>query len=107
MREVTLNLDLENSSWAKSIFKGIDFVKKAATTVRPDIAEGTHKKGKILFLHQIVDLVKEKNIPPSVTMNFDLTPLKYASVTIHTLTEKGSKHVGICDMTYRKCETFQ
>ena len=75
--------------------------------MRPDIAEGTHKKGKILFLHQIVDLVKEKNIPPSVTMNFDLTPLKYASVTIHTLTEKGFKHVGICDMTYRKCETFQ
>ena len=50
-------INLENSSWAKGLFKRIDFVKKAATTVRPDIPEGGQEEGKILFLLQIVDLV--------------------------------------------------
>ena len=46
------------------------FVKRAATTGRPDIPEGTKKEAEILFLHQIDDLVEEKNIPPSVIMSF-------------------------------------
>ena len=38
-------------------------------------------------------------------MNFDQTPLKYGPVTSQTLAEKGSKHVGISGMTYRKSLT--
>ena len=43
-------LDLEYSSWAKSLF----------TTGRSDIPEGTKKEAEIIFLHQVVDLVEEK-----------------------------------------------
>ena len=71
------------------------FAKSAATTGRPDIPEGAKKEAEILFLHQIVDLVEEKNVPPSLIMNFDQTLLKHLPVTSQTLAEKGSKHVGI------------
>ena len=81
------------------------FVKRAAATGRPDIPEGAKKEAKILFFHQIVDLVEEKTIPLSLIMNFDQTPLKYAPVTSQTLAEKGSEHVGIFGMTYRKSLT--
>ena len=60
------DLDLENSSWAKSLFKRMGFVKRAATTERPDIPYGAKKGAKILFLHQIVYLVEGNNIPPSL-----------------------------------------
>ena len=46
------------------------FVKRAATTGRPDIPEGARKEAEILFLYQIDDLVQEKNIPPSLIMSF-------------------------------------
>ena len=97
--------DLKNSSWAKSLFKRMGFLKRAAATGRPDIPEGTKKEAEIIFLHQIVDLDEEKNTPPSLIMNFDQTPLKYVPVTSQSLAEKGSKHAGISGMTYRKSHT--
>ena len=48
----------------------MDFVKRAATTGKPDIPEGARKEAEILFLHQIDDLVQDKNIPPSLIMSF-------------------------------------
>ena len=72
----------------KKPFKRIGFVKRAATTGRPDIPEGAKKEAKILFFHQIVDLVEEITIPLSLIMNFDQTPLKYAPVTSQTLQKK-------------------
>ena len=50
------DLDLENSSRAKSLFNRMGFVKRAATTGRPDIPEGAKKEAEILLLHQIVGL---------------------------------------------------
>ena len=40
------DLDLEDSSWVKSLFKRMSFVKRAATTGRPGISEGAEKKLK-------------------------------------------------------------
>ena len=54
------------------------FVKRAATTGRPDIPESAKKGAEIIFLHQIVYLVEENNILPSFIMNIDQTLLKYA-----------------------------
>ena len=78
------------------------FVKRAATTGRLHIPEGAKKEAEIFFLHQIVDLVEGNNIPPSLIMTFDQMSLNYEPVTSQTLAEKGSKHVGISRMTYRK-----
>ena len=84
------DLDLESSSWAKSFFNRMSFMKRAATTGKQGIPEGAKKQAEILFLHQIVDLVEENNILPSLIMNFDQATLKYAPVTGQTLAEKGS-----------------
>ena len=43
------DLDLENSSWAKILFKRMSFVKGAAATGRPDISEGTKKEVEFHF----------------------------------------------------------
>ena len=90
---------------AKTLVKTMGFAKRAATTGRPDIPEGAKKKAEIIFLHQIVELVEENNIRPSLIMNSDQTPLKYAPVYSQTLAEKGPKNVGISGMTYRKLLT--
>ena len=103
--EYLKDLDLQNSSWAKSLFKRMGFAKRRAATGRPDIPEGAKKEVEVLLLHQIVDLVEENNIAPSLIINFDQTTPKYAPVTIQTLAEKGSKHVGISGMTYKKSLT--
>ena len=54
------------------------FVKRVATTGRPDIPESAKKEAEIIFLHQVVYLVEENNIPPSFIMIIDQTPPKYA-----------------------------
>ena len=45
------DLDLENSSWAKSFFKRMGLVKWEAETGRTDISEIAEKEAEILFFH--------------------------------------------------------
>ena len=90
-------LDLENSSWTKSLLKRMDFVKRAATTGRSNITKGAKKEAEILFLHQVNDLAEENNIPTSLIMNSDQMSLEYVPVT-----SQPSKHADISGMTYRK-----
>lgn len=49
------------------------------------------QEAKLIFQHQIADLVQCYSIPPSLIMNFDQTLLEYASVANQTLSKKGSK----------------
>lgn len=86
--------DIENSSWANSLFNQMGFVKRTATTGRPGIQESAKKEAKTLLLCQIVDLVEESNIPVSLILNLDLGPLKYLPVSSQTLENQGSKHIG-------------
>ena len=60
----------EVSSWAKSLFKRMGFVKRSATIGRPETVQ-KKKDVETLFLHQIADLVEENNIPVSLVLNFD------------------------------------
>ena len=98
-------IDIENTSWAKSIFQCMGFVKRAATTGRPEIPEGARKEAGLLFHRQIVELVDEHNIPPSLILNFDQTPLKYAPVASQTLAQRWAKHVSISGLSYRQALT--
>ena len=47
------------------------------------------KETKLIFQHKIADLVERHSISLSLVMNFDQTPLKYASVANQTLSRKG------------------
>ena len=84
-------IDLENTGWTRSLFHWMGFVRRAATTGRPKIPDETIKESGFLFYHSIIDIVNRYQIPPSLIMNFDQTPLKYAPVSSQTLDKKMSK----------------
>ena len=56
------------------------FVKRACTTVRPEIPEGA-RAAELIFHHEIVTMVEKYSIPASLVINIDQTPLKYAPVS--------------------------
>ena len=67
------------------------FKRRAATTGRWKIPDGAIKEAGFLFHHSIIDIVDRYQIPPSLIMNFDQTPLKYAPVSSQTSDKKMSK----------------
>ena len=89
------HIDLDSSSWAKSLFKRMGFVRRMKTTGKPEIPPGAKKEAELLYLHDIVAYIEEYNISPNLVMNLDQTPLKYVPVSHHTLAKKGEKSVAI------------
>ena len=73
-------IDLEHSSWAKSLFRRMGQVKRACTTSKLEIPRKAKNEVKLLFQHQIVSYVEQDSIPPSLILNFDQAPLRYARV---------------------------
>ena len=75
-------LDLDNSSWTKSLFRKIGFVRQAKTTSKPEIPKRTKNEAALILHHQIANLVEKYQIPSLMLINIDQTPLKYAPVSI-------------------------
>ena len=98
-------LDLEKTSWTKSLFHRMGFVKQSATTGKPVIPDGAKKEACLFYHNQIIKFVEEHDIPSSLVMNFDQAPLKYTPVSSQTFKIRGSKHVSISGATYRKSLT--
>ena len=99
------SIDIENSSWARSLFSQMGFVKRSVTTSKPEIPERAVKEAKLIFQHQTARTIEDYSIPSSMVMNFDQTPLKYVPVASQTLSQKGAKHVSIYGATYKKAIT--
>ena len=89
------HLDLDSSSWAKSLFKRMGFTRRMKTTGKVEIPEGAKQEAELLFLHNIVTLIEEHNSPESLVMNLDQTPLKYVPVSQNTMAKNGVKSVSI------------
>ena len=87
--------DLDSSTWAGSLFRRMGFKNCMKTTGKIEIPDGARKETQLLYLHDIVSLVDNHNIPDSLILNLDQTKLKYISSTNHTLAKKGSKFTGI------------
>ena len=96
---------LENTEWARSLFRRMGFVRRAATTGRSKMPDRAIKEAGFIFHHSIVQIVDRYQIPPSLIMNFDQAPLKYAPVSSQTLAEKNVKTVAISGLSYRKALT--
>ena len=88
-------IDVENSSWAKSLFQRMGYSKIKATTAKLELPPGTRKEVELVFYHQIVEKVEKHNIPESLTLNFDQTPSKNVPVSTTTLAKRNSKQVRI------------
>lgn len=69
------------------------FVKRMKTSSKVDIPEGARREIEYLFHYEIVSQIEKYNIPHSMMINVDQTPLKYVSTANYTLAEKGSKTV--------------
>ena len=98
-------LDLDSSFWAKSLFRRMGFKKRTCTTSKPEIPELAKKEAKLIFQHQIAEVVERHSIPLPLVMNFDQTPLKHAPVANQTLSRKGSKHVAIKGQSFKQAIT--
>ena len=56
-------IDLEHSSWAKSLFRRMGLIKRVFTAMKPEIPENAKNEAKLLFQHQIISYVEQKVIP--------------------------------------------
>ena len=97
-------IDLVSSSWTQSLFRRMGFARRMRTTDKPIIPDQAVTEAKLLYQHQIVSIV-EDNIPESLIMNSDQTPLKYAPVSNITLAKKGSKHIPITGGAFKESIT--
>ena len=64
-------LDLDNSSWAISLFVRMGFVKRACTTTRREILDSAWKEAELIFHHEITSLVERDSIPLTLVINID------------------------------------
>ena len=69
--------------------------RRMKTTGKVEIPEGAKKEAELLYLHNIVAIVEEHEIPPDLIMTLDQTQLKYEPVSHHTMAKKGAKSVNL------------
>lgn len=60
-------------------------------------------EAQFFYLHDVASLAEEHDIPSTLVMNLDQTPLKYIQSANHTLAKKGSKSIGIVGSAGNRC----
>ena len=75
------------------------------TTRKVEIPVGARKEAQLLYLHNIVTIVENHEIPHSLIMIFDQTPLKYIPAMNHTMAEQNSKPVSIAGWSDKRSIT--
>ena len=78
-------IDLDSSHWAQSLFRRMGFKKRMQTTGKVEIPEGARKEAELLYLRNIITIVKKYEILHSLIMDLDQTPLKYIPAINHTM----------------------
>ena len=89
------NIDVDSSSWAQSLFRRMGYSRRRHTSAKVDIPEAARKEIEYLFLYEIVSKVEKYEIPESLIINFDQTPLKLVPCGKSTLAKKNSNCVTI------------
>ena len=92
---VTGDIDVNLSHWVASIFRRMGFVKGRKTSSKVDISDGARKEIEFLCQHDILSCVEELNIPETLIINIDQTPLKYVPVSKETMAGRNSTSVTI------------
>ena len=89
------DIDVNLSRWAASLFRRMGFAKRRKTSSKVDIPDGARKEIEFLFHHDIVSRVEEFNIPETLIINIDQTPLKYVPIRKETMAKRNSTSVTI------------
>ena len=93
------HLSIEDSSWSKSLFKRMGYVRRLATTGKVEISEKLKAEIETAYLYGIVQKINEHKIPSSMVINLDQTPSKFVPGCNKTLAKKGCKSVPIAGST--------
>ena len=72
------------------------------TTGKVKIQVRAQKEAELMFLHQIVNDVEKHEIPSSLTINVDQTPLKYVQVSSTTMDHKGESNFPIAGISNKR-----
>ena len=97
--------DLDSSSWAKSLFKRMAFVKRMSKNGKVEIPEGAKKTKLNLCIFMTVTTAEENKVPSCFILNLDQTSLKYIPVGRQSLAKTGSKSVSIAGSTDKRSIT--
>ena len=81
------------------------FKKRMRTAGKVEIPEGARKGAELLYLHNIVTIVEKYEIPHSLIMNLDQTPLKYIPAMNHTMAKQNPKSVSIAGSSFKRSIT--
>ena len=73
----------------------MSMVNRRGTTAKCKIPELLYEETKFTFQRNISTKVREFNIPPSLVLNLDQTPLSYVTCEKYTFEALGSKTVPI------------
>lgn len=99
------HLSIEDSSWSKSLFKRMGYVRRLATTGKVEISEKLKAEIETAYLYGIVQKINEHKIPSSMVINLDQTPSKFVPGCNKTLAKKGCKSVPIAGSTDKRMIT--
>ena len=88
-------IDIESSSWAQSLFRRMGYVRRRKTSSKVDILDAVRKEIEYVFLYEIVNRVEKHEIPKSLIINLDQTPVKLVQCGNNTLAKKNSSKVTI------------
>ena len=75
------------------------------TSSKVTIPDGVRREIEFLFHHEIVTMIEKHDIPHSMIINIDQTPLKYVPTGNFTLAKKGAKSVIMEGGSDKRCIT--
>ena len=96
------HIDLDSSTWAKSLFKRMGFVKRMSTARKVEIPDRAKNEAQFVYLHDIVTISEEHKVPSCLILNLDQTHVKYIPVGRQSLAKEDSKSVSISDFTEKR-----
>ena len=99
------HIDMDSSHWAQSFFQRMGFKKRMRTTGNVEIPKSARNEAELLYLHNIVTIVEKYEIPQSLIMNLDQTPLKYIPAMHHTMAKQNSESVSIAGSSDKRSTT--
>ena len=75
------------------------------TTGKAEIPEAARKEVELLYLHNIVTIVKKYEIPHSLIMNLDQIPIKYIPIMNQSMAKQNYKSVSIAGLSDKRSIT--
>ena len=98
-------IDLESSSWAKSLFMRMGYVRRKNTSSKVEIPDKARKEIEYQFHFDIVSKVEKYNIPDALIINLDQTRSYLVLCEKFTMAPKNSTNVAIHGCHHKRTMT--